>query len=192
MLNNKKNPCIPPLLQGNKYVTDFKKNAELFNLLFAKQCSKIYNSSELPLNFLRKTDKSISAITFSCDDIATLIKNLDPYKAHGHDMISIRMLKLCAKPICKPLDLIFQSCVKQGKFPTKWKKANVVPVHKKGDKQILKNYQPVSLLPICGKSFERLIYNNLFEYLIENDLIYQTNLVLSRRFMYKSTNICYS
>ena len=172
-LNNKKIPCIPPLLQHNKYVTDFKKKAELFNLFFSKHCSKIDNSSELPLNLLKKTDKSISAITFSCNDIATLIKNLDPNKAHGHDMISIRMLKLCGKSICKPLDLIFQSCIKQGKFPTEWKKANVVPVHKKGDKQILKNYRPVSLLPICGKIFERLIYNNLFEYFIENDLISQ-------------------
>ena len=47
LLNNKKIPCIPPLLQDNKYVTDFKKKAELFNLMFAKQCSIIYNSSEL-------------------------------------------------------------------------------------------------------------------------------------------------
>ena len=49
--------------------------------------------------------------------------------------------------------------------------ANVVPVHKKRDKQILKNYRPVSLLPICGKVFERLVYNSLFEYFIENGLI---------------------
>ena len=62
LLNNKKIPCIPPLLQDNKYVTDLKKKAELFNLFFAKQCSIIDNSSELPLNFLKKTDKSISAL----------------------------------------------------------------------------------------------------------------------------------
>ena len=167
--NNKKIPCIPLLLQDNKYVTDFKKKAELFNLFFAKQCSIIDNFRALPSNFLKKIDKSISAITFTCDDIATLIRNLDPSKAHGHDMISIRMLKLCGKPICKPLDLIFQSCIKQGKFLSEWEKANVVPVHKKWDKQILKNYRPVSLPPICGKIFERLIYNNLFEYFIEND-----------------------
>ena len=142
-------------------------------MFFAKQCSIIDNSSELPSNFLKKTDKSISAITFTCDDIATLIKNLDPNKAHGHDMISICILKLCGKYICEPLDLIFQSCIKQEKFPTEWKKANVVPVHKKGDKQIFKNYRPVSLLPICGNIFERLIYNSLFEYFIENDLISQ-------------------
>ena len=49
--------------------------------------------------------------------------------------------------------------------------ANMISLHKKSDKQILKNYRSVSLLPICGKAFERLIYNSLFEYFIENDLI---------------------
>ena len=130
----------------------------MFNCFFAKQCSIISNSSELPSNNCKKTDKSIS-VTFTGDDIATFIQNLDLNKAHAHDTLSIRMLKLCGKSICKPLDLIFQSCIKHGEFPTEWKKANVVPVHKKSDKQILKNYRPVSLLPICGKIFERLWYN---------------------------------
>ena len=52
-------------------------------------------------------------------------------------------------------------------------KANVVLAHKKGDKQILKNYWPVSLLSIYEKFFERVIYNNLFEYFIGNDLTSQ-------------------
>ena len=97
---------------------NLKKKAELFNFFFAEHCTKIDNRSELRLNFPKKTDKSISAVTFSCDDIATLIKNLDPAKAHGQDMITIRMFKLCGKSICKLLDLVFQSCMKQGKFPT--------------------------------------------------------------------------
>ena len=42
---------------------------------------------------------------------------------------------------------------------------------KKGDKQVSGNYRPVSLLPICGKIFELLIYNNLSELFIQNDLI---------------------
>ena len=96
---------------------------------------------------------------------------LDPNKAHGYDIISIRMLKICDKSIYQPLELIFKSCINHEKFPNEWKMANVVPVHKKSDKQILKNYRPISLLPICGKVFERLIYNSLFEYFIENDLI---------------------
>ena len=100
-LLNKKIPCIPPLFHQNKYLTDFKKKVELFNCFFAKQCSIINNSSEPPSSIWKKTDKSISTVTFTSDDIATLIQNLDPNKAHGH--VSIRMLKLCGRSICKPL-----------------------------------------------------------------------------------------
>ena len=52
-----------------------------------------------------------------------------------------------------------------------WKKSNIVPTFKKGDKQCIKNYRPVSLLPVCGKVFERLLYNNMFSFFSENDLI---------------------
>ena len=46
------------------------------------------------------------------------------------------MVKICHDFICKPLKLLFQSCLESGRFPSEWKKVNVVPVHKKGDKQI--------------------------------------------------------
>ena len=75
------------------------------------------------------------------------------------------------QPICKPLELIFQSSIKHGKFDNEWKMTNVVPVHKKSNKQVLKNYRPVSLLPIYGNVFEHLIHNSLFEYFIESDVI---------------------
>ena len=80
------------------------------------------------------------------------------------------MIKLCGNSICKPLSIIFNDCLNKGKFPHEWKKANVVPVYKKGDKQRLKNYRPISLLPICSKSFERLIYNEMFTFFTENNL----------------------
>ena len=81
------------------------------------------------------------------------------------------MIKICGKSLCKPLEMIFKSCIIKGEYPSEWKKANVVPVHKKGDKQSLKNYRLISLLPIFEKIFERIIYNNLFEYLTTNKLI---------------------
>ena len=170
-LNNKKIPCIPPLRHQNKYVTDFKEKAEIFNSFFAEQCSLMNNSSKLPSTFLKRTDKFISSVSFSSNHIARIIRDLDPNKVHGHDMISISMLKICCASISKPLEIIFKSCIEKGQFPNEWKKANVVPVHKKGDKQMLRNYRPVSLLPICGKIFERLIYNNLYEFFIKSDLI---------------------
>ena len=45
----------------------------------------------------------------------------------------------------------------------------MVPIYKKVDKQILKNHRPISLLPICGKIFERLIFDELFNCLLENN-----------------------
>ena len=44
-------------------------------------------------------------------------------------------------------------------------------IHKKGDEQSIKNYRPISLLPICSKFFERLIYNEMFTFFTENNLI---------------------
>ena len=77
-------------------------------------------------------------IDFSNNDILKIIRNLDRNKAHGHDMISIKMVKICDDSICKPLKLILHSCLESGKFSSEWKKANLVPIHKKGEKQILK------------------------------------------------------
>ena len=110
-------------------------------------------------------------VTFSQDDIGKIIQNLNPNKAHGHDNISIGMLKICGSFIYGPLELIFKEALSTGLFPSHWKKRNIVPIHKKGDKQILKNYRPVSLLPICEKIFERLIFNELFNFFLENNLI---------------------
>ena len=81
------------------------------------------------------------------------------------------MLKLCATSISKPLHILFNNSVISECFPNEWKKANVIPVHKKGDKQIINNYRPVSLLPICSKIFEKIIFNSLFEYLEDNKLL---------------------
>ena len=55
--------------------------------------------------------------------------------------------------------MIFKSCLNQSVFRAEWQKANVVPVHKKGNHQCVKNYRPVALLLVFSKIFERLLYN---------------------------------
>ena len=108
-------------------------------------------------NTLKKASESLTTFDSSNNDILKIIRNFDPNKAHGHDMISIRMVKICDDFICKSLKLIFQSGLESGKFLSEWKKADVVPIHKKGDKHILKDYRPTSLIPITGKILERLL-----------------------------------
>ena len=117
-LNNKKIPCILPLLHDDRFITNFKEKADIFNDFFAKQCSLINTKSSLPSVLSKKTHKLLSTIHFTSDDILKIIKNLDPNKVHGHDMISIWIIKICDASICKPLGLIFTSCLENGKFPT--------------------------------------------------------------------------
>ena len=131
ILNNQKIPCIQPICYRNNHITDFKEKAQILNNFFAKQCTLVEDTSKLPADFLKRTKNFLSTILFTKDDIAKIIKNLNPNKAHGFDMISIRMLKICGDSILKPLELIFKSCIESGKFPIKWRKANAVPVHEK-------------------------------------------------------------
>ena len=82
-------PSIPPLFHENKFIINFKKKAELFNIFFANQCTLLNNSSVLPNNLAKLTNKSLNKVNFLTDDISKIINNLDPNKAHGHDMLSI-------------------------------------------------------------------------------------------------------
>ena len=77
------------------------------------------------------------------------------------------MIKLCGKSITYPLKLIFEASLQKGTFTSCWKKA-VVPVHKKEDKNLLKNYRPISLLPIFGKIFQRILFKDLFNHFHKN------------------------
>ena len=133
----------------------------------------MYTLNQQQQNFIRMSTKIKSSITFEINGTEKIIKNLDLNKSHGHDMLSIRMLKPCGESIYNPLNLIFKSCLKTGQFPSEWKKANVALVFKKGDKQLVKNYRPISLLPITSKIFERLLCNQMFEFFIRSDLISQ-------------------
>ena len=71
---------------------------------------------------------------------------------------------MCGKTLVYPLKLIFKASI-EGVFPDCWKKTNVVPIHKKESKNLLKNYRPISLLPIFGKIYERIILTLLTNYL---------------------------
>ena len=66
------------------------------------------------------------------------------------------MLKICDDSFCVQLEMIFKQALLTGVSPSEWRKGNIVPIHKKEDKENIKNYRAVSLLPICGKIFERL------------------------------------
>ena len=105
-----------------------------------------------------------------------IIKNLDQAKAHVCDNILVKMIKICSVSLTALLRIIFEQSLKGGTFPEIWKKANVVPVHKKEYKKLLKNYSPISLLHIFSKIFERVIYISQFNHFQSNKLFTSSQL----------------
>ena len=169
-LNKNKASLIPPILDHGVFITDIKEKCQLFNSYFKSQCTIVDTSSFLP-EFIRKTELSLEKVSISPNQIKFLLSKLQVKKSHGHDELSASILKLCGDSIVEPLFLIYSNCLNKGIFPKIWKKANVVAIHKKKEKNLTSNYRPISLLPLCGKIFEKIIYNSLYSYIYANKFI---------------------
>ena len=170
VMNKSRAPKIPPILDMGNFILNCSDKARLFNEFFAKQCTLLLNDSVLP-EFHYITDERIDNVNITDDDILLLIRKLNPNKASGSDGISGQMLLICDDSVVPPLRIIFQNILSTSVYPDLWKVADVTPIFKKEDKQLIKNYRPISLLPICGKIFEKLIFNKLYSYLSSNSLI---------------------
>ena len=156
--NWKKVPIIPPLLINDQLVTKFNEKNYSFDEYHSNQCSITDNSSKSPMDQAPYTTSLLTSLDIKESDILNIQKSLDANKADGYGDISIRMLKLSRKSILKPLKRIFENFLRTRLFPNQWKKVSVVPIHKKDDKRLIENYRPISLLQICVKVFERLIF----------------------------------
>ena len=113
----------------------------------------------------------LCTLHFDEEELIKIIRSLKVHKAHGHDDISIRMVKICDKSILKPLIPLFENSTKSSYYPDIWKKSNIIPVHKKNHKQLVNNYRPISLLPIVGKIFEKIIFNRIYNFISEENLL---------------------
>ena len=129
--NDTKVPLIPPLLVNNKIVSDFTKKENIFNDSLATQYTPLTNNSVLPSTISFKTHSILNSISFEKEYILKIIRNLDVSKAHGHDDISIRMLKICDSEVVGPLLLIYKNSVDSAIFPDTWKRSHIIPTYKK-------------------------------------------------------------
>ena len=122
-------PLIPPLLVNNKIVSDFTEKANLFNICSSSQCTHISNNSVLPSSEYFITDKRFITIKFNNDDILKIFRNLNVNKVHGHNDISITMLKIYDSVVTEPLSILFKNSVDCGIFPDIWKMSHIIPTY---------------------------------------------------------------
>ena len=103
--------------------------------------------------------------------VLNLLNSLSKSKATGLDKISGKILKAAASSIASSLTYIFNHAIISSHFPSEWKLARLLPLFKKGPRNLAENYRPISILPSISKLMERIMYDQLYEYLNENSLL---------------------
>jgi hypothetical protein len=148
----------------------------MFNNFFAEQC-KIPNGSVIPVlpAPVNKSQSELHTITVTTDDVLKILSALKVNKSSGPDGISPFILKQTRYSIAEPLARLFNYSLTNGVFPDKWKLSHITPVHKNGEKQLVSNYRPISLLSCVSKVLERIVYKHIYNYCTVNGLLTPKN-----------------
>ena len=93
-------------------------------------------------------------------------------KATGIDGINAKFLKLAHVSLAKPVAHIINSSLKSAVVPLEWKQARVTPLFKSVDSFEMSNYRPISVLPVMGKILERIVHDQLYNYLNANNMLH--------------------
>ena len=104
-------------------------------------------------------------------EIGKIIHSLECKDSYGYDEISSRILKISALYVLSPLMYIFNKILSTGIFPDRLKFFEVKPLFKKDDITEFSNYQPISLLPLFSKIILKIIYERLYCYLNDNNIL---------------------
>ena len=111
--------------------------------------------------------------TLSINKLKDAFFSLKINKSSGVNDASFNIIKKCFGVLCEPLTYLFQISLEKGVFPDDLKIAKVTPIYKAGDNSDVSNYRPISVLPCSSKILERLMYNRLYKYLKENNILYE-------------------
>ena len=103
-------------------------------------------------------------------DIRDAFAKVNTTKSFGVDNIFSYFLKLALPYLVKSLIFLFNTSFETGQFPDSWKVARITPIVNNGDMTDKSNYRPISVLPVISKLFEKLVFNQLYQYMKENGL----------------------
>ena len=107
-------------------------------------------------------------------EVENLIKALPNKMSSGHDEINNVMLKSLCSAISYPLQLIFNQSIATGVFPDKMKIAEVIPLYKGKQRDLMMNYRPISLLMTISKLLEKVIYSCIYKFLEKNNILFES------------------
>ena len=109
------------------------------------------------------------------DSVDKIICDLGNSSSFGLDLIDTKVIKLIRPAIVPALTHIINLSLSTSKFPQFWKNAKIIPLHKKDDQLNPKNFRPVAILPVFSKVLERVVFNQIVEYLSSNSLLHPSH-----------------
>ena len=166
---------LSEIRMGKQVITSPTEIAEAFNNYFSTVGSNL--ASDIPLTeygpeyYLEPTRNIFSLKTPTVDTVYKLLTKIDEKKSVGLDNIPSKLLKIATDVVAPSLTAIFTASIKTGIFPQEWKESRVSPVYKSGARNDPSNYRPISVIPVIAKIFEKIVYEQLYEYLNNYNLL---------------------
>jgi hypothetical protein len=153
------------------FVVDDKGKAETLNNYFSSAFTR-EDKTDIPVmtESCYSEGVTLSEVIITPLAVKNKLKDLDPNKAQGPDLIPSKVLKEVSEELSVPLCLLFNKSLETGILPEDWKTAEVTAIFKKGSKSDPGNYRPVSLTCVTCKVLESLIRDSIVSYFTENNL----------------------
>ena len=164
--------------EENNIITDKLQISNKFNTFFATI------GSNLAKKIISPTDKTFKTYLSKTHSYTFKLKNIDekttndiidklaPKSSFGLDGLSTKLVKLIKPILIRPITIIINQMLNSGIFPDKLKIAKINPIFKKDDETLFTNYRPISLLPAISKIFEKVIFQQVYQYFQDNKLFY--------------------
>lgn len=137
--------------------------AKYFNSVFNPAPNVVVDRSLAFDAFTHQAGDEDSPMSFTADEVEKAIKGFDKNKVTSPDLIPMMFFINLSSSLSVPLCMLFNKSMLERKFPVRWKVSFVSPIFKNGDKKLVSNYRPVSVLCAISKIFERLVFNKLFD-----------------------------
>ena len=150
----------------------FNDHFSTIGLCLANEIPPNDNNNDLSyINYINVNHNKFSFSSTSTSIVFSHLNKLCRSKATGLDNISAKIICECADLISVSLCGLFNKSLLSGIFLDDWKRARVTPLFKQGEASDLNNYRPISVISVLAKVFERIVYDQLYNFLSNEDII---------------------